>query len=490
MKIRPRLLVGSLLVAVAVIGIVVWVQQPTGDDDSTIDATLTDPGAVVTFPNDGLGNDDVQGDQFPDVVLLDRDDDDVTTADLLGEPLVVNLWYCTCPPCAQELPDFAEVDAETDDVRFIGVNTLDSIEVMERFAGERGVEYDLFHDEFVESHRRHRCHRTADHAVRHLRRHDRRADRPARCRPTARQGRRPARCRRRRRMSLSFIRGMVAAVNPVRVHPVADLPDVLPRLQGTMPGTQRATMRRAVIVSERCRPVSCRCSLVAGIISYNFTNWINENAKYATGGIGVALLVLGVAMLFGYKLPFMTPRLDTGGEGPKQTVGAMFVYGIAYAVASIGCTIGLFIATVFSTTRNDGLAAGVGNMLAYGAGMALLVSALTIALASANTGLLKILRGSLQYVDRIAAVFVTLSGLYLLWYFYWVDIREEGDPITDWAQERQVQATVFLTDHWQVVGIVMAAIVGGAMIYAWSRPNAAIDAADAPVDETSSTGTA
>jgi peroxiredoxin len=150
-QIRPRLLVGSLLVAVAVIGIFAWTQRSDDSSDrAAIDATLQDPQAVVTFPDDGLGNDDVQGDALPDVVLLDRDDNEVTTADLLGEPLVVNLWYSTCPPCAKELPDFAEVDAETDDVRFIGVNTLDSVEVMERFAGERGVEYDLFRDHFAE----------------------------------------------------------------------------------------------------------------------------------------------------------------------------------------------------------------------------------------------------------------------------------------------------------------------------------------------------
>jgi len=146
-KIRPRLLVGSLLVAVAVIGVFVWTQRP---DDVPVDARLTDASAVVTFPNDGLGNADVEGDPFPEVVLFDVDDNEVATADLIGEPLVVNLWYSTCPPCAKELPDFAEVDAETDDARFIGVNTLDSVEVMERFAGERGVEYDLFRDEFAE----------------------------------------------------------------------------------------------------------------------------------------------------------------------------------------------------------------------------------------------------------------------------------------------------------------------------------------------------
>jgi len=147
-NIRPRLLVGSLLVAVAVIGIVVWTQR--SDHDTGIDATLQDPGAVVTYPNDGLVNTDVEGDPFPDVMLVDRDGNEVRTADLVGEPLVVNLWYSTCAPCAKELPEFAQVDAETDDARFIGVNTLDSIEVMERFAGERGVEYDLYRDEFAE----------------------------------------------------------------------------------------------------------------------------------------------------------------------------------------------------------------------------------------------------------------------------------------------------------------------------------------------------
>ena len=292
-------------------------------------------------------------------------------------------------------------------------------------------------------------------------------------------------------MSLSFIRGMVAAVNPCGFILLPTYLMYFLGLQGAMPGSQRATMRRAVTVSAAVSAGFLSVFLVAGVVSYHFTSWINENAKYATGAIGAALLVLGVAMLFGYKLPFMTPRFDSGGEGgPRQTVSAMFVYGIAYAVASIGCTIGLFIATVFSTTRRDGIVSGVGNMLAYGAGMALLVSALTIALASANTSLLKMLRGSLQYVDRIAAGFVVLSGMYLLWYFYWVDIKEEGDPITDWALERQAQATAFLTDHWQIVGLVMAAIVSGAMVYAWSRPNPVADAVESPVevDEHSSTG--
>jgi len=162
-------------------------------------------------------------------------------------------------------------------------------------------------------------------------------------------------------VSLSFIRGMVAAVNPCGFILLPTYLMYFLGLQGTLPGTQRSTMRRAVTVSAAVSAGFLAVFFVAGLISWRFTNWINVNAKYATGAIGVALLALGVAMLFGYKLPFMTPRLDAGADGPRQTIGAMFVYGIAYAVASIGCTIGLYIATVFTASERDGIVAGIGG---------------------------------------------------------------------------------------------------------------------------------
>ena len=272
-------------------------------------------------------------------------------------------------------------------------------------------------------------------------------------------------------MTLSFIRGLVAAVNPCGFILLPTYLMYFLGLEGVRPGTQRATLRRALLVSASLSAGFIAVFLVAGAISYNFTTWINENAKYATVVIGASLLVLGIAMLCGYKLPFMTPDLRTG-DTTERTVRAMFVFGLAYAVASIGCTIGLFIATVFSTSAREGVAAGAANVLAYGAGMALLVSALTIALAFANTSLLKVLRSGMPYVDRIAAAFVVLSGLYLLWYFYWVDLREEGDPITDWAQDRQAQATRFLDDNWRVVAVVLVVVVGAAISYVWFRPDA------------------
>jgi cytochrome c-type biogenesis protein len=292
-------------------------------------------------------------------------------------------------------------------------------------------------------------------------------------------------------MSLSFIRGLVAAVNPCGF---ILLPTYLMYFLGVSAesaGTQRATIRRALLVSAAVSSGFLAVFVVAGFVAHFFTSWINENSKYATGFIALALIGLGIAMLFGYKPSFLTPNLNIGEK--DKTIWSMFIYGIAYAVASIGCTIGLFISTLFSNTENDGVVAGVSNVVVYGFGMALLVSALTVALAFANTGLLKFLRKSLAYVDRVSAAFVVLSGFYLLWYFYWVDLenpfrvtafgnrtleatygdrtkpRSSSDPINDWVSRRQSNVNEFLGENWPIVALLFLSIVGAAVAYVLAK---------------------
>lgn len=150
---RPRLLVGSLLVAL-VLGVVggVLLASSRDDGDDDLDAVLDEPGEYVLDGTPGLTPvPSLEGDVLPAVTVSDRNGDAVSTGDFVGEPLVINFWFSTCVPCAKELADFAEVDAEVgDDVRFIGVNPFDSVQAMERFAGERGVTYDLYRDDLVE----------------------------------------------------------------------------------------------------------------------------------------------------------------------------------------------------------------------------------------------------------------------------------------------------------------------------------------------------
>lgn len=148
---RPRLLIGSLAVALVlgVAGGLVWAQMT--DDDEGVDVSLDEPGVVGREVSSIETIPSLSGDRLPAATLSDRDGASISTASFVGEPLVINFWFSTCVPCAKELVDFAEVDAEVGDaVRFIGVNPFDSVPTMERFAGERGVTYDLYRDDDVE----------------------------------------------------------------------------------------------------------------------------------------------------------------------------------------------------------------------------------------------------------------------------------------------------------------------------------------------------
>jgi cytochrome c biogenesis protein CcdA len=266
-------------------------------------------------------------------------------------------------------------------------------------------------------------------------------------------------------LSLSFIRGLIAAVNPCGFILLPTYLLYFLGLSSSDAGSGRAPVGRALVVSAAVSGGFLSVFIVVGLVTEQFkqASWINENAKYATAVIGAALVVLGLAMLFGYRLPIATPKLDAGGR--DRTVWSMFVYGIAYAVASIGCTIGLFVATLFGTAERAGYAAGVANVAAYGVGMALIVTALTVALAVARVGLLHVLRRGMQYVELVAGAFVFLSGLYLLWYFWKVDVNETGDPISDAVQGYQNDLLGFLNDHWRGVAIVLLGVVGAAVTY-------------------------
>ena len=143
---RPRVVV-ALAVAVAAVvvsvaGAVVWSRNVASDD--RVDLRLADPGEYV-LPS-GQDNPRLSGDRLPGAALVATDGESAALASD-GRPMVVNLWYSTCPPCAKELADFAAVEAAVgEEVRFVGVNPFDTAEVMERFAAERGVDYELLRD--------------------------------------------------------------------------------------------------------------------------------------------------------------------------------------------------------------------------------------------------------------------------------------------------------------------------------------------------------
>ena len=268
-------------------------------------------------------------------------------------------------------------------------------------------------------------------------------------------------------MTLSFLRGLVAAVNPcgfvllptyLMFFLGADTSEVSAGL-----GVRRASIRRALVVSSALTAGFMSVFIVVGLVTYNFTSWIQQNARYATIVIAVGLVVLGIAMLTGRGVGLALPRLDVGGR--DRGVRSMFLFGVAYAVASLGCTIGLFLPTLIAV-RSNGVFGALGNVAAYAAGMGLLITALTVSLAVAKIGLLGVLRRGMHRVETIAGIFVVLSGLYLAYYFWVVDVNGESDPITVAVEQFQRRVITSLNNNWQIVAVVLGAIVIASATYA------------------------
>ena len=137
-----RLFVAAAAVVVAGVGAVAWSRAASGGNEP--DVVLDEPGnyllpGLVTNPSLASGD-------LPDVRLLDAAGREVELVPD-GRPMVINLWYSTCPPCARELADFAAAhEALGRDVRFVGVNPRDTPDTMARFAADRGVTYELLRD--------------------------------------------------------------------------------------------------------------------------------------------------------------------------------------------------------------------------------------------------------------------------------------------------------------------------------------------------------
>lgn len=135
---------------------------------------------------------------------------------------------------------------------------------------------------------------------------------------------------------------------------------------------------------------------------------------FAALAVGLGLVALGLWLLAGNALPLSLPQIqvDLQARNPRS----VFLYGVAYAVASLSCTLPIFLAVVGASLATAGLT-GAGLMfLAYGAGMALVLMVVAVSAALLKGAVAEGFRRLLPYVHRAGALLLIAAGLYLVWF--------------------------------------------------------------------------
>lgn len=210
--------------------------------------------------------------------------------------------------------------------------------------------------------------------------------------------------------------GLVAALNPCGF---AFLPGYLGLViagGGTAPSRQAALVRAATATVA----MSAGFITVFGVFGLLVSPLIASAQKYmpfATVVIGVLLVTLAVSLLAGKDVTVLLPRLSHGAPTPR--LRSMYGYGLGYAIASLSCTIGPFLAVISVTFNRGSILSGILAFIAYAGGMTITVGVAALAVALAGASAAGALRRILPHVGRIAGIVVLVTGLYVTYYGYY-----------------------------------------------------------------------
>ncbi|MCH7642923.1 MAG: cytochrome c biogenesis protein CcdA [Chloroflexi bacterium] len=230
-------------------------------------------------------------------------------------------------------------------------------------------------------------------------------------------------------LGFAFTVGMVATVNPCGF---VMLPAYLGLYIGTDSGDESVGLDRRL---ARAGTVSAAVGLgfillfgAVGLIITGVTTSIVQYFDWIGLGVGILMGVTAVYVLAGGKLynRFAANTSTKIGDPRDTTLIGYFLFGISYAVASLGCTLPLFLAVVASSATGSFLF-GASQFLFYALGMAFLFTVLTLSVALFQSAMLKWVRKAMPYVQPASAVLLMLAGAYLV--FYWLTVGGLADAI-------------------------------------------------------------
>lgn len=212
-----------------------------------------------------------------------------------------------------------------------------------------------------------------------------------------------------------------------------------------------------------------------GALTISAAATVQRYLPYGTVVIGLLLVALGFWLLSGRGLSALNSRQLGPRWAPSVRLGSMYGYGVSYAIASLSCTIGPFLAVTAAGVRSGSFITAVSIYLAYVAGLTLVVGVLATAAATASSAMADWLRRVLPFVNRIGGALLVVVGLYVAYYGrYEMRLFEPGtnprDALITAAVRLQGALAGWVYQHGSLPWVVaLSVLVVGALGGAWYR---------------------
>jgi len=141
--------------------------------------------------------------------------------------------------------------------------------------------------------------------------------------------------------------------------------------------------------------------------------WVGFALGFVMAGLGAYLFAGG--RIYNSKAQSTAALIGTPSE---TSVKGYFLFGVSYALASLSCTLPIFLGLISSSLVTGGIIEATGQFIAYGLGMAFVITVLTMGIGVFKGAAVGQLRKIMPYVHPISAGVSILVGGYLI--FYWL----------------------------------------------------------------------
>jgi cytochrome c-type biogenesis protein len=222
----------------------------------------------------------------------------------------------------------------------------------------------------------------------------------------------------------AFGAGMVAAVNPCGF---ALLPAYLGLYLGDQSESEkrsrRSRLRRAVVISASVTLGFVLLFGITGLILSSITSSLTNVFPWLGLVVGVALVLLaGRLMISDGIYSGLGERLAARVTGAARgsNVAGYFAYGVGYGLASLSCTLPIFLALAGGSLTAGRLASSLTEYLLYGLGMGAVITVLTLGTALFKAAAVQRMRQISRYVQPMSAVLLLVAGGYIV--YYWLTL--------------------------------------------------------------------